>query len=59
MGTGNDKKGQDKKRISERDCENRKARRQTSECKATLVWPREKERRKLLGKKDDGDGGAR
>ena len=44
-----------------RDCENRKARRQTSECKATLVWPREKERRRLEegGKNDDGDGGAR
>ena len=49
----------------ERDCENRKAakiekaRRQTSECKATLVWPRENERRRLRGKNDDGDGGAR
>ena len=59
MGTGSDKKEQDKKRIRERDCENRKARRQTSECKATLVWPREKERRRLRGKNDDGDGGAR
>ena len=27
--------------------------------KATLVWPREKERRRLRGKKDDGDGDAR
>ena len=45
--------------IRERDCENRKARRQTSECKATLVSPREKERRRLRGKNDDGDGGAR
>ena len=47
------------KRIRERDCENRKARRQTSECKAMLVWPCEKERRRLRGKNDDGDGGAR
>ena len=59
MGTGSDKKGQDKKRIRERDCENRKARRQTSECKAMLVWPCEKERRRLRGKNDDGDGSAR
>ena len=51
MGTGSDKKGQDKKRIDERECENRKARRQTSECKATLVWTREKEGRRLRGKK--------
>ena len=58
MGTGSDKKEQDKKRLCERDCENRKARRQTSECKATVVWPHEKER-KLCGKNDDGDGGAR
>ena len=41
MGTGNDKKGQDKKRICERESENRKARRQTSECKVTLIWTRE------------------
>ena len=59
MSTGSNKKGQDKKRIRERVCENCKARRQTSECKATLVWPREKERRRLRGKNDDGDGGAR
>ena len=59
MGAGRDKKGQDKKRISERDRENRKARKRTSECQATLVWPREKEKRRLRGKKDDGDGGAR
>ena len=58
MGTGSDKKGQDKKRIRERVCENRKAGRQTSKCKATLVWPHEKERR-LRGKNDDGDGDAR
>ena len=36
MGTGSDRKEQDKKRIRERDCEDRKARRQTSECK--LRW---------------------
>ena len=58
-GTGSDKKGQDKKRIRKRDRENCKVRRQTSECKATLIWTREKERRRLRGKKDDGDGGAR
>ena len=58
MGNGSDNKGQDKKRIRVRDCENRKARRQTSKCKATLVWPREKERRRLR-KNEDGDGGAR
>ena len=59
MGTGSDKKGHDKKRIRERDCENCKAGRQTSECKATLVWTRKKERRRLRGEKDDEDGGAR
>ena len=59
MDTGNDKKGQDKKRIRERDRKNCKAGRQTSECKATLVWTRKKERRRLRGKKDDGDVGAR
>ena len=58
MGTETDKKGQDKKRIRERDRENRKAGRQTSGCKATVVWTREKERRRLRGKKDDKDGGA-
>ena len=52
-------KGQDKKRIRERDFENRKAKRQISECKVTMVWTREKERRRLRGKKDDGDGGAK
>ena len=51
MGTGSDKKGQDKKRIRERDCENRNARRQTSECKATLVWPREKGEKKAMWEK--------
>ena len=45
MGTGSDKKGHDKKRIRERDCENHKAGRQTLGCKAMLVWTREKERR--------------
>ena len=59
MGTGNDKKGQDKKRIRERDCKNCKAGRQTSKCKATLVWTRKKERRRVRGEKDDGDRGAR
>ena len=59
MGTGSDKKGQDKKQICERDYENCKAGRQTLECKATLVWTRKKERRRLRGEKDDGDGGAR
>ena len=59
MGTGSDKKGQDKKRIRKRDCENCKAGRQTSECEATLVWTCKKERRRLRGEKDDGDGGAR
>ena len=49
----------DKKQKRERDCENRKARRQYLECKPTLVWPREKQRRRLRGKNDDGDGGAR
>ena len=59
MGAGNDKKVQHKKRICERECENRKARRQNLECKATLVRARGKKRRRLRGKKDDGDGGAR
>ena len=35
MSTGSDKKGQDKKQIRERNCENCKAGRQTLECKAT------------------------
>ena len=59
MGTRSDKKGQDKKQICERDCENCKAGRQTSECKAMLVWTCKKERKRLHGEKDDGDGGAR
>ena len=59
MNTGSDKKGQDKKRIRERDLKNCKAGRQTSECKATLIWTRKKERKRQRGKKDDGDGGAR
>ena len=59
MGIGSDKKRQDKKRIPERDRENCKAVRQTSKCKATLVWTRKKKRRRLRGEKDDRDGGAR
>ena len=51
MDAGSDEKGQDKKRIGKRDRENRKARRQ--------VWTREKKRRRLRGKKDDKDDGAR
>ena len=58
MGIRSDKKGQNKIQIRERDCKNCKAGRQTSECKATLVWTRKKER-KLCGEKDDGDDGAR
>ena len=58
MGTGSDKKGKDK-RTRERSHENRKTRRQISECKAPLLLAHEKERRRLRGKKDDGDGGAR
>ena len=58
MGTGSEKKEQDKKRIRERDCKNRKAKRQTLKCKVTLVWPREKERTRLRGKKNDGDDSA-
>ena len=48
-----------KKRICDRNCENCKARRQTLECKAMLVWICEKEKRRLRGKNDDGDCGAR
>ena len=59
MGTRSDKKGQGKKQIRKRDCKNCKAGRQTSECKATLVWTRKKERRRLRGEKDNGYGGAR
>ena len=51
MGTRSDKKGLDKKRIRERDCKNCTAGRQTSECKATLVWTRKKERRRLRGER--------
>ena len=58
MGTGSDKKGQDKKQIRERDCENCKAGRQASECKAMLIWTHKKERR-LCGEKDDGNCSAR
>ena len=45
--------------LCERDCKSCKAGRQTLECKATLVWTYKKERRKLRGEKDDGDGSAR
>ena len=38
------KKGQDKKRIRERDRKNRKAGRQTLGRNVTLVWTREKKR---------------
>ena len=38
---------------------NCKAGRKTSECEATLVWTCKKERRRLRGEKDDGDGSAR
>ena len=58
MSTRSDKKGQNKKRIHERECKNCKAGRQTLKCKAMLVWTYKKERR-LRGEKDDGDGGAR
>ena len=51
LGTGNDKKGQDKKRIRERDRVNCKIGRQTLECKATLVWKRKKEIRRVRGKR--------
>ena len=59
MGSGIDKKGQEKKQIRERDCDNCKAGRQTSECKATLVWTRKKEIRRQRGEKNDGDGSAK
>ena len=45
--------------IRKRDSENCKSRRKTSECKATLLWTRKKEIRRLREKKDGGDGGAR
>ena len=48
MCTGSDKNKQDKKQIRERD---RKAGRQTSGCKATLVSTPEKKRRRLRGKR--------
>ena len=57
--TGSDEKGQDKKRVSERDGKNHKAGRQTSGCQATLVWTCKKKRKRLHRKKDDGDGCAR
>ena len=51
ISTGSGKKGQDNKRIRERYRKNSKARRQTLECNATLVWTREKEKTKLRGKR--------
>ena len=42
-----------------RDSEDYEARKPISKCKAMLIWTCEKERRKLCGKKDDGDGSAR
>ena len=48
-----------KKKVRERDRENCKARRQTSGCKATLVWTREKEMTRIRESKGDGDGDAR
>ena len=59
MGTMSDKKGQDKKRIREKDRENCKAGRQSLGCKVTLVRTYKKERRRLREEKDRGDGGAR
>ena len=59
MGAESGKKEQDKKQLRERDREHCKARRQILECKAMLVWTRQKERRRLCGKKDDGNGGVR
>ena len=55
MGAGSGKKEQDMTQIRE----NHKTSRQTLECKATLVWTRQREKRKLRGKKDDGNGSAR
>ena len=50
--------GSDKKQIRERDRENRIARRQTLKCKAMLAWTREKNKKRLRGKKDDDDGSS-
>ena len=49
----------DKKRVREGDDKDCKVGRQTLECEAPLVRTREKERRRLRGKKAAGDGGAR
>ena len=45
------------KSFCELDCKNYKAGRQTSECKAMLVWTCKKKRKRLCGEKDNGDGG--
>ena len=51
MGTGSDKKGQDKKRIRERDRENCKAGRQILEHKARLVWTGKRKEEDYVGKR--------
>ena len=51
MSTGSDKKGKDKKLIRERDRENCKAGRQTSECKATLVWTQKRREEEYVDKR--------
>ena len=51
MGTGSDKKGQDKKRIRERDCKNCKAGRQTSECKARWYGHVKRRQEDYVGKR--------
>ena len=51
MGIGSDKKGQDKKRIRERDCENCNAGRQASECKATLNGHVKRRKEDYVGKR--------
>ena len=59
MGTGSDKKGQDKKCLGERDRKNHKAGRKLQD--ARLCWYGHVERREedYVGKKNDGDGDAR
>ena len=59
MGTRSDKKGKDKKQIRERNRENCKAGEKTLKCKAMLVWTSKKQRKRLRGKKDDGNGCTR
>ena len=51
MGTGSDKKGQDKKRIRERDRKNRKARRQILACKATWYGHLKRRKESYVGKR--------